>query len=120
MAAKTWNGRDGIFAVDANWMPQAAPVSGDTATISAGTVTASGVLPGFLTIALNPLNGASPTLVLSSATLAASGQITLAAGTALRNRGRSPGNQPVVAAWRTRSGSSGMVTAPGTCRRSPR
>ena len=106
MAAKTWNGRDGIFAVNANWMPQAAPVSGDTATISAGTVTASGVLPGFLTIALNPLNGASPTLVLSSATLAASGQITLAAGTALQVQGP-VGNQGSIAAG---GGSPGLVS----------
>ncbi len=37
-----------------------------------------------------------------------------------RNRGRSPGNQAGVAACRTRSGSGGMLTAPGTCRRSPR
>ena len=36
------------------------------------------------------------------------------------NRGKSPGNQAVVAAWRTRSGSGGTVMAPGTCRRSPR
>jgi len=36
------------------------------------------------------------------------------------NRGRSPGNQAGVAACRTRSGSGGMLTAPGTCRRSPR
>jgi len=36
------------------------------------------------------------------------------------NRGRFPGNQAVVAAWRTRSGSGGMLTMPGTCRRSPR
>ena len=87
MAAKTWNGRDGVFAVDANWMQQAAPVSGDTATISAGTVTASGVLPGFLAVALSTLNGSSPTLVLSSATLAASDQIAIAVGTALQVQG---------------------------------
>ena len=83
MAAKTWNGRDGVFAVDANWMQRAAPVPGDTATISAGTVTAAGVLPGFLTVAFNTLNGSSPTLVLSAAMLAASDQLTMAAGTAL-------------------------------------
>lgn len=82
MATKTWNGRTGVFAVDANWMQQAAPASGDTAVITAGTVTAAGVLPGFLTIALNPLNGMSPTLILSAATLAASDQVTIAAGTA--------------------------------------
>ena len=87
MAAKTWNGRDGIFAVDANWMQLAAPMSGDTATISSGTVTAAGVLPGFLTIALNTLNGSSPTLVLSAATLAASDQLTMTAGTALQVQG---------------------------------
>ncbi len=87
MAAKTWNGQDGIFAVDANWTQQAAPASGDTAAISAGTVTAFGALPGFLTVALNPLNGSSPVLVLSSATLAASDQITVAAGTALQVQG---------------------------------
>jgi len=36
------------------------------------------------------------------------------------NRGRFPGDQAGVAAWRTRSGSGGMLTAPGTCSRSPR
>ncbi len=105
MAAKTWNGRDGVFAVDANWLQQAAPVPGDTATISAGTVTASGVLPGFLTIALNTLNGASPTLLLSSATLAASDQITIAAGAALQVQG-TVSNQGSIAA----GGSPGLVS----------
>ena len=80
MATKTWNGRDGVFAVDANWMQQAAPAAGDTAVISAGTVTAGGVLPGFLTVALNARNGVSPTLLLSSATLAATGQVAINAG----------------------------------------
>lgn len=106
MAAKTWNGRDGIFAVDANWMPQAAPVSGDTASISAGTVTASGVLPGFMTIALDPLNGASPTLVLATATLAASDQVTIAAGAALQVQG-TVSNQGSIAAG---GGSPGLVS----------
>ena len=106
MAAKTWNGRDGVFAVDANWLQQAAPVSGDTAAISAGTVTASGVLPGFLTIALNTLNGASPTLLLSSATLAASDQITAAAGTALQVQGV-VSNQGSITAG---GGSPGLVS----------
>ena len=87
MAAKTWNGRDGVFAVDANWLQRASPVPGDTATISAGTVTAAGVLPGFLTVALNTLNGSSPTLVLSAATLAASDQLAMASGTALQVQG---------------------------------
>ena len=90
MATKTWNGRDGIFAVDANWMQQAAPVAGDTAVISAGTVTAAGMLPAFLTVSLNAPNGASPTLLLSSATLPVSSQIAISAGTtgtALQVRG---------------------------------
>ena len=39
---------------------------------------------------------------------------------AMGNRGRSPGDQAVVAVWRTRSGSGGIVIACGTCRRSPR
>jgi hypothetical protein len=106
MAAKTWNGRDGVFAVDANWLQQAAPVSGDTATISAGTVTASGVLPGFLTIALNTLNGASPTLILSAATLAASDQISIAAGAALQVQG-TVSNQGSIAAG---GGSPGLIS----------
>jgi len=37
-----------------------------------------------------------------------------------RNRSRFLGNQAGVAAWRTRSGSGGMLTTPGTYRRSPR
>lgn len=87
MATKTWNGRDGIFAVDANWMQQAAPVAGDTAIISAGTVTAAGVLPAFLTVSVNAPNGASPALLLSSATLPASDQVAIAPGTTLQVRG---------------------------------
>ena len=82
MATKTWNGRDGVFAVDANWTQQAAPVAGDTAVISAGTVSAAGVLPGFLTVSVNAPNGVSPTLLLSSATLPASDLIAITAGTA--------------------------------------
>ncbi len=105
MAAKTWNGRDGVFAVDANWMQQATPVPGDTATISAGTVTAAGVLPGFLAIALNTLNGSRPTLVLSSATLAASDQLTMTAGTALQVQG-TVSNQGSI----TAGGSAGLVS----------
>ncbi len=105
MATRTWNGRDGVFAVGANWLQQSAPVPGDTATISAGTVTASGMLPGFLTIALNALSGASPTLLLSAATLAASDQITLAAGTALQVQG-TVSNQGSIAA----GGSPGLVS----------
>ena len=105
MAAKTWNGRDGVFAVDTNWMQRAAPVSGDTATISAGTVTAAGVLPGFLTVALTTLNGSSPTLALSAATLAATGQLTMTAGTALQVQG-TVRNQGGIAA----SSSAGLVS----------
>ena len=109
MATKTWNGQDGVFAVDANWMQQAAPASGDTATISAGTVTVAGVLPGFLTVALNTLNGASPTLLLSNATLAASDQVIIAAGTAgtaLQAQG-TVSNQGSIAAG---SGGPGLVS----------
>lgn len=92
MTTKTWSGRTGVFAVDANWMQQAAPASGDTAVITAGTVTAAGVLPSFLAIALSTSNGVSPTLILSAATLAASDQLTVAAGTALQVQG-TVGNQ---------------------------
>lgn len=87
MATKTWNGRTGAFAVDANWTPQSAPAPGDTAVITAGTVTAAGVLPGFLTIALGTPGGGSPTLILSGATLAASDQLTTAAGATLQVQG---------------------------------
>ena len=109
MAAKTWNGRDGLFSADANWMQQAAPASGDTATISAGTVTAAGTLPGFLTVALNTSSGISPTLVLSAATLAPSDQVVIAAGTAgtaLQVQGTAS-NQGSIAAG---SGSPGLVS----------
>ena len=108
MATRTWNGRDGVFAVDANWMQQAAPMAGDTAIISAGTVTAAGVLPGFLTVSLNAPNGVSPTLLLSSATLPASDQVAIAAGTtgtALQVRG-TVSNQGSIAA----NGGPGLVS----------
>jgi hypothetical protein len=109
MAVKTWSGRDGVFAADANWMQEAAPVSGDTAVITAGTVTAAGMLPGFLTIALNTLNGASPALILSAATLAATDRLTIAAdatGTALQVQG-TVNNQGSIAAG---GGSPGLVS----------
>ena len=108
MATRTWNGRDGIFAVDLNWMQQAAPVAGDTAIISAGTVTAGGMLPGFLTVALNAPNGVSPTLLLSSATLPASDQVAITAGTtgtALQVRG-TVNNQGSIAV----NGSPGLAS----------
>ena len=103
MAARTWNGQDGVFAVDANWMQRAAPGSGDTATISAGTVMAAGVLPGFLPITLSTLNGSSPVLVLSAATLAATDQLTVAPGAALQVQG-TVSNQGSIAAGSSGSG----------------
>ena len=106
MATRTWNGRDGIFAVGANWVQGAAPVSGDTATISAGTVTASGALPGFLTVALNAATGASPALVLSAATLAASDQVTAAPGAALQVKGIVNNGGAIVAG----GGGAGLVS----------
>lgn len=109
MATRTWGGRDGIFAVTANWTQQAAPVSGDTAIITAGTVTASGLLPGFLTISLNTVNGASPTLILSAVTLAASDQLTVAAGAtgaALQVQGTVNNQGNIVAG----SGNPGLVS----------
>ncbi len=108
MATKTWNGRDGVFAVDANWVQQAAPAAGDTATISAGTVTAAGMLPAFLTVALNAPSGTSPTLVLSSATLPASDQVAITAattGTALQVRGTVNNGGSIAA-----SGGPGLVS----------
>ncbi len=109
MATKTWSGRDGIFAAAANWTQQAAPVSGDTAVITTGTVAASGLLPDFLTISLNTLNGASPALILSAATLAVSDQLTVAAGatgTALQVQGTVNNQGSIVAGI----GSPGLVS----------
>lgn len=80
MAVKTWNGSDAAFATDSNWMPQAAPASGDTAIINAGTVRASGTLPNFLAITLSSSSSSSPVLILSGATLAASTQLNIRAG----------------------------------------
>ncbi len=80
MATKTWNGSNGVFAADGNWTPQAAPASGDTAIINAGSATASGTLPGSLTINLNSSRTSSSTLVLAGATLAASSYLSIDAG----------------------------------------
>lgn len=106
MATKTWNGRNGLFAVDANWTPQAAPASGDTAVIAAGTVTAAGALPGFLSIALGTPNGGSPTLILSGATLAASDQLTITAGATLQVQGSASNLGSIVVG----SGASGFAS----------
>lgn len=82
MATKTWNGTDGAFAAGGNWVSQAAPGPGDTAVITAGTVTATGTLPPSLVIALRSSSSTSPALVLSDATVAASSRVTVeAAGT---------------------------------------
>ena len=98
MATKTWNGSTGSFAADDNWTQQAAPVPGDTAVITAGSVTVSGLLPGFLTVALNsPDRQGGPTLILSDATLAVSDQLRVQAGAAVQVKG-SVNNQGKIAA----------------------
>lgn len=83
MATITWNGLDGAFAAGGNWTLRAAPVSGDTAVITAGTVTASGPLPGSLSINLNSSSSSSPVLILSGATLDAASQLNMSAVGAL-------------------------------------
>lgn len=106
MATKTWNGSDGLFSLDGNWTPQAAPASGDIASIGAGTVTATGALPGSLVIALSSSNASSPVLLLSGATLAASSQLSLIAGgtnATLRIRG-AVNNQGTITASGTSPG----------------
>lgn len=80
MATKTWNGSDGSFSLNSNWSSQTAPVSGDTAVITAGTVTATGTLPSSVVIALTASNSASPELILSDATIAPSSQLNMTAG----------------------------------------
>lgn len=87
MTAKTWNGSAGAFASSGDWLPQAAPMAGDTAVITAGTVAAAGVLPGSLMILLNPLNSSNPTLVLSDATLVASSRLDIRGAATLRLHG---------------------------------
>lgn len=87
MAAKTWNGSIGAFATSDNWLPQAAPAFGDVATITAGTVTATGVLPGSLIIALSPLDGSDPILVLANGTLVASARLDMKTRAILRLQG---------------------------------
>ncbi len=79
MATKTWNGSDGSFTSNSSWSAQTAPVSGDTAIIAAGTVTATGTLPDSLLIALTASGSSSPKLILADATLAASSQLNIGA-----------------------------------------
>ena len=108
MATKTWNGSDGLFSLDGNWSSQVAPASGDTALITAGTVTATGTLPGSLVIALTSSNSSSPELILSDATLAASSQLNLTAGgtnATLRVRG-AVNNQGTITATGTSPGAA--------------
>ena len=82
MAMKTWTGSDGAFATDGNWTLREAPATGDWAIITAGTVTANGMLPSSLTIEAYSSNSSSPTLILSGATLPASSLLSInAAGT---------------------------------------
>ncbi len=80
MATITWNGSDNAFTVAGNWMPQTLPTSGDTAVITAGTVTATGLSLNSLTIMLNSSDSASSTLVLSDTTIGASSQLNIQAG----------------------------------------
>ncbi len=105
MTAKTWNGSVGAFASGDNWLPQVAPLFGDTAIITAGTVAAAGVLPGSLAIILNPPANASANLVLSDGTLLASSRLDIKGLATLRLRGTVI-NQGVISAI----GSPGLVS----------
>lgn len=90
MATKTWNGTTGSFSDDTRWSPQPAPTTGDVAVINTGSVTATGLLPAALLIALNASSSQSPELVLSAATLPGSSRLNLNASgsnASLRVRG---------------------------------
>lgn len=87
MTAKTWNGSVGAFASGDNWLSRVAPLLGDTAIITAGTVAAAGVLPDSLAILLNPVANASASLVLSDGTLLASSRLDINGSATVRLRG---------------------------------
>ncbi len=76
MATKTWNGTDGAFTAGGNWSGGAAPVAGDTALITSGTVSYNGYLPTPLNITLTG-TGASPTLALTGAAILSGDRITV-------------------------------------------
>ncbi len=105
MAAKTWSGSIGAFASSGNWLPQAAPIAGDLAIITAGTVSAAGVLPGSLIIALNSLNASEPILILTDGTLAATSRLDVKGRATLRLHGTAI-NQGTI----TAGGGPGLVT----------
>ena len=72
MTTRTWNGATDSFSNAADWSGGVVPVAGDIAVINAGAVTATGALPGALTITMDGTNG--PTLTLSNGTLVAGTQ----------------------------------------------
>jgi len=82
MATKTWNGSNGALSLDGGWSSQLAPGSGDVAVINAGTVTATGTLPGSLQINLDASGNVKATLALAVATLPTTVRVNItAAGT---------------------------------------
>ena len=70
MSNRTWIGTTGSFTDAASWSPAGVPVSGDTAVINSGNVTASGLTLGGLAIQLNGNTGSEPIFGLTNSTLA--------------------------------------------------
>ncbi|MBR0651328.1 hypothetical protein GXW78_16770 [Roseomonas terrae] len=83
MADKLWVGASGAnWAVPDNWSPPGVPASGDTVTIPASSVNASGVTLDGLTINLNSSDSSNPaTIIFSNANVATATTTFVATGT---------------------------------------
>ena len=77
MTAKTWNGTSSQFTDGAAWSPTGAPQPGDTATISSGTVSATGLNLQGLGISVLSNTTVGGNLMLIDSTIAAGSMLTI-------------------------------------------
>src|SRR4051794_36916843 len=82
MATRTWNGSDADYSVANDWIPTGVPVPGDTAIITAETVTASGgtIAPGTTVNASS--DAVQTSLLLTNALIGPGTRLNENAGTA--------------------------------------
>ena len=76
MSTKTWLGGTGSYSDATQWAGGVVPVSGDTAVINAGTVTASGVTLTNMMVQLNG-NSTAGTLALNNDTIDSASVVTI-------------------------------------------
>lgn len=114
MTIKTWNGDTAPFSTAADWSPGGVPVAGDDATISAGTVSYTGVFASGLILRINSTARDSPTLAVTNGLIAAGSLFGVYGGTTSSTVQVSGSltNQGVIAVGSTGAGSATFLLAP--------